>query len=161
MVWNKLCWNANDAVRLSNHRKVGLGWQDFFCFEGSTPLFASSIILCHATGLCAKGLFLCQTEWNQKVGEIRRWARITRGSFSLYTWSEIGCINRIKAEPRTFLFWFLILPRVSGVQSLWMKMPGLWRRDCLTCYKFVKWSLNLRNKNLRRNPHKRWSNFRF
>ena len=29
MVWNKLCWDANNAVGLSKQRKVGVDWYYF------------------------------------------------------------------------------------------------------------------------------------
>ena len=41
MVQNKLRWDANNAVGLSEQRKVVLDWYEFFCFVSPTALFAS------------------------------------------------------------------------------------------------------------------------
>ena len=41
VVWNKLCWDANNVVWLPKQRKVGLDWLEFLCFGSPTAFFAS------------------------------------------------------------------------------------------------------------------------
>ena len=61
VVWNKLCWDANNTVGLSKQRKVGLAWYEFLCFGSPTALFVSQDnLFCNMWPDRAKGLLFCQ-----------------------------------------------------------------------------------------------------
>ena len=73
MVRNKLHWDANDAVRLSKQRIVGLDWYEFLRFGSPTALFVSQCNLFHTMWPDpAKGLF-------STTRSIRAWTHIVFG----------------------------------------------------------------------------------
>lgn len=47
MVWNKLCWDANNTVELSKQKDSYQSNLTFVCFENPTALFVSQHNLFH------------------------------------------------------------------------------------------------------------------
>ena len=64
MVWNKLCWDANNALGLSKQRNSYQSSLTFLCFDSPTVLFASQHnLFCTMLPDCVKGLLQTLPNW--------------------------------------------------------------------------------------------------